>query len=180
MLLYLLMGCWLRLPLRLMSDAGRVEPEPGGQGLWLWGEELWLLLDVTPLQQLLSNPKTTAERKNDIFKPLTSKVKAFLQWMCRLFKIFLISFSCITGNSRNQQIKHFIRLHPGDLNTCYKKSLSLAFWIRHIIFSGSEDGSCEGARHPSSCSSSCSELHMFGADDSADEDLVLTSKPVTI
>lgn len=53
---HLVIGCWLRLPLRLMSDAGRVEPEVGGQGLWLWGEELWLLLDVTPLQQLLSNP----------------------------------------------------------------------------------------------------------------------------
>lgn len=26
----------------------------------------------------------------------------------------------------------------------------------------------------------CSELHMFSADDSADEDLILTSKPVTI
>lgn len=59
---YLVMGCWLRLPLRLMSDAGRVEPEPGGQGLWLWGEELWLLLDVTPLQQLLSNPKKNSRK----------------------------------------------------------------------------------------------------------------------
>lgn len=26
----------------------------------------------------------------------------------------------------------------------------------------------------------CCELHMFSADDSADEDLILTSKPVTI
>lgn len=68
---YLVIGCWLRLPLRLMSDAGRVEPEPGGQGLWLWGEELWLLLDVTPLQQLLSNPAN----KFDIFEMISNVLK---------------------------------------------------------------------------------------------------------
>lgn len=30
---YLLMGCWLRLPLRLMSDTEGLEPEPAGQDL---------------------------------------------------------------------------------------------------------------------------------------------------
>lgn len=30
---YLLMGCWLRLPLRLMSDTEGLDPEPAGQDL---------------------------------------------------------------------------------------------------------------------------------------------------
>lgn len=61
-LCYLLRFCWLRLPFRLISDGGGVEPAPaGGQGLWLWGGEPWLFV-VTPLQQLLSNPEKSNRR----------------------------------------------------------------------------------------------------------------------
>lgn len=126
---------------------------------------------------MLSNPKTTAEREKDIFKPLTSKVKAFLQWMCRLFYIFLISFSCITVEiSRSNISSDCIQ----ETSTLVIKSLYLLHSELDTSFFLDQKMEVVKERDIRLLAHPCSELHMFGADDSADEDLVLTSKPVTI